>query len=46
MNHIYVNGHKHVYFARRLWSPVQQEIAGGLTFIILAALVMWLCAAL
>lgn len=46
MNHIYVNGSKHIHFAGRLWSPVQQEIAGGLTFIILAALVMWLWSAL
>ena len=46
MNHIYVNGHKHVYVAGHLWSPVQQEIAGGLAFIVLMALVFWLVAAL
>lgn len=36
MNHIYVNGVKHVHFAGRLWTPLQIEIAGSLAFIILA----------
>ena len=46
MNHIYVNGVKHVHFAGRFWTPIQIEIAGGLVFIVLAPALFWLVCAL